>query len=265
MIVGAAVVGGVVLLRRQSTPAPPSSDPCANLPSELRVACEALGIGQAILNSIDDEAKARQLNGAVKKSIPAAFLKAYPGFVGGTDGATTISTDLEYINGCVPYANHPGVAKCAPGTPTLENRNFYNGGAFGADSRAADCSRIGTGAGRGDPLTIGPLQPSPGPGKESWWVGGELQTVAACASGSNRSAADSRTGSGTVDKPVLQACFAVAPTTDRNGKPLPNQAPLPPQMQQDDPGPTGTRVTDTSNMVWIPASGSTPGHWERKR
>lgn len=276
VLIGALVVGAIVVVRRKSstsTSTAPKNDVCASLSGDLKTACEAaqsvLGIGGAILNSIDDEGNNRKANGGVKKSIPKPFLDAHPGFYGtgsNTVGAVVTSTDLEYANGCVPYASHPGFAKCAPGTVPLDNGNYYDGGWFGTDSHTAQTAALGTGSTRGDdPLTIGPLKPGdpgyrdPGPGKEIWWVAGVLQVVPACPSGR---AVDQRTGGavGTVDAPMLPPCFGPA-TTDRNGQAL---TPQPPQMTTDDPAPTGKNsTTGATGYVWV--TSPPPPHWERKR
>jgi hypothetical protein len=301
LAIGLAAAGGGVayLVYRAVKASAKPSDPCAGLSGDALTACQALqlapevaqgledaGVNLGALNLLlggsnnphrNDSADNVKLNGAIKRAIPKAMIDQ----LGEKSSADAwvyeplryfTAPDLEYANGCIPYGDHPGFAKCAPGTHDL--RNFdrgageivdswdWNGNQIsGAKSPVRpDCfSGVGDGRVGCDPLSFpvdntqmdsGPAAfyaahfPLPAkPGFDRWWWKGVPTYFPTCPGGNGPwTGVDHRTGA--ADAPL---CIK-SPTS------------LPP------PSPDKTvssRGHDSSNLVFV--STPLPGHWERPR
>lgn len=291
---GALLLGGVYaysrLKAKQQAPSG-GKDPCDALTGDAKTACQALTTGQKVLQGIsdtvgvhfgpalgvddnphrNDSADNQALNGKVTRSIPKPMIdelgEAPHNWWVVEPLRWFTAGDLQYANGCVPFGDHPGWSKCAPGTHDL--RAFDHGAGaivtgFGhndLDEKITpvrpDCwSGVGDGRLGCDPLTFKvegydyyeqhfPLPAKPG--FDRWWFKGEPKYFPACKTNDAWKTIDHRTGN--VDAPP---CF-----------PVPTEVPA---KQPTDSGGTGVRVTitDPTKQGYV-LCGPAPGHWEKAR
>lgn len=180
--VGAALVGGAVYLRRRKEADAPSGPPVDNC-EKLRViggqqavdACKAIKAGFAVVDAIvpdfADTANVK-LNGPAVERVPVAVMAVRRLEANQQHGAVAplqLDYTTKYQNGCVPVPGHPGWSKCAPGTKSMiEDQWFSSAGSaagFSPSSVLSGDFRRAGGAGGRDPLTFTwpPDRPWPGP------------------------------------------------------------------------------------------------------
>ncbi len=288
----AALLGGAYLWRRrQEAAAKPDGGgglPCEKLDAYPVAAAYCRGADAVweglgwIQNEFSYERKNRELNGDIKRTVdPALFEqgwieKPYTGsdHQGGPAAYNTFGSapggTLEYANGCTPYKGSPGWAKCVEGTTSWCNDSgFGNWGTW--------CSGLESGR-QYDPTTrkhrsagemkdsarskSGQYKPFPIPipaGHTAWWVAGKPVT---CPAGTEV-ALDGRPYAVPRSGPA-SPCVPIESDEPWDGTP-----PQRPPIRRDPPisttTGTGTPTAPPPGYVWVPATSTTPGHYERPR